>query len=354
MARELDFDLGARVRRLLLVLLGLVALHAAAMMAFEGMGLNDALWLTFTTLATVGYGDLSAATAAGRAATVALLYLVGIAVLAQLIGDYIDYRLERRRQMLVGRWRWKMRDHLLIINTPAHGAAEHLELLVRQLRTLPEFGELPVYLLTQNFANGLPEVLRELGVLHRHGEPDNDSDLAAVHPERARYVAVMVPDRLAAHADALVFDTVHRVMQRVGEAPVHVVAECVRDDNRDRLRALGVKAVVRPAPTYPELLLQAMVAPGVEAVMEDMFTFEGDHCQRMPVAIDKLAWADIVNALTRANHGIPLAYVNADGLVDANPEAATVVRAQALIVMVHRNRRPSIDAVRECLAAAAR
>ena len=53
-------------------------LHVIAMMTFEGMKASDALWLTFTTATTVGYGDISATTLQGRSATVVLLYLGGI------------------------------------------------------------------------------------------------------------------------------------------------------------------------------------------------------------------------------------------------------------------------------------
>lgn len=100
------------------MLLALSAAHTVLMMVLEGLGAVDALWLTLTTLTTVGYGDLSAATPAGRLATVLLLYLVGITVLAQLTSDYIDYRIERRRRMLEGKWSWDMRDHLLIVIRP--------------------------------------------------------------------------------------------------------------------------------------------------------------------------------------------------------------------------------------------
>ncbi len=47
--------------------------HTLAMMAFEELALGDAVWLTATTMTTVGYGDLSASTAAGRWSTVILV-----------------------------------------------------------------------------------------------------------------------------------------------------------------------------------------------------------------------------------------------------------------------------------------
>ena len=103
--RGLDLNLRSRLRQVFFWLLVLTALHTTAMMLFEGLRWDDALWLTLTTLTTVGYGDLSAATPAGRVATVLLLYVAGITLLAQLASDYIDHRLKRKEYMLKGRWR---------------------------------------------------------------------------------------------------------------------------------------------------------------------------------------------------------------------------------------------------------
>ncbi|HEX5677899.1 MAG TPA: potassium channel family protein [Alcanivorax sp.] len=112
--RGLDLNLKSRLHQVFFWLLVLTALHTTAMVVFEGLSWDDALWLTLTTLTTVGYGDLSAATPAGRLTTVLLLYVAGITLLAQLASDYIDHRLKRKEYMLKGRWRWNMKDHLLI------------------------------------------------------------------------------------------------------------------------------------------------------------------------------------------------------------------------------------------------
>ncbi|MDO6804740.1 potassium channel family protein, partial [Wenyingzhuangia sp. 1_MG-2023] len=54
-------------------LLLFVGVHALAMMWLESMTPWQAVWLTLTTLATVGYGDVSAQTPLGQLMTIVLM-----------------------------------------------------------------------------------------------------------------------------------------------------------------------------------------------------------------------------------------------------------------------------------------
>jgi Ion channel. len=90
--------------KLFLLLAGLIAVHASAMVYFEGFSPGDALWLSITTATTVGYGDLSAGTWQGRLITVICIYFFAISVLAELAAEFIESRAQtleakRNRQM---------------------------------------------------------------------------------------------------------------------------------------------------------------------------------------------------------------------------------------------------------------
>src|SRR3954453_17497524 len=94
--RSVVLDLRNRLRFAVVGLLGLIGLHVVAMMAFEGLSLGDAIWLTFTTITTTGYGDFSAKTRAGRASTIALIHLSGISMLTQAGAAFFELRALRR------------------------------------------------------------------------------------------------------------------------------------------------------------------------------------------------------------------------------------------------------------------
>ena len=49
-----------RLLRISLTLVFLICCHIVAMLVLESMTLWEAIWLTLTTITTVGYGDIAA------------------------------------------------------------------------------------------------------------------------------------------------------------------------------------------------------------------------------------------------------------------------------------------------------
>lgn len=77
-----------------LILSGAMILLATfGMMYFEQMGFADALWWSFVTATTVGYGDLSPSTTAGRIIA-SLLMLVGIGLIGSLTSSITSFFLQ--------------------------------------------------------------------------------------------------------------------------------------------------------------------------------------------------------------------------------------------------------------------
>lgn len=74
--------------------IGIVMVSTFAMMYFEGMIFQDALRWSFVTATTVGYGDLSPSTAAGRVIA-SLLMLVGIGFIGSLTSSITSFFLDK-------------------------------------------------------------------------------------------------------------------------------------------------------------------------------------------------------------------------------------------------------------------
>src|SRR5690554_7019081 len=67
-----------RIKRLFLALGALVSAQILILWAAEPLSFFEAVWLTMTTLVTVGYGDYAPVTAIGRISTVALMFIAAI------------------------------------------------------------------------------------------------------------------------------------------------------------------------------------------------------------------------------------------------------------------------------------
>ncbi|MCP5208695.1 MAG: two pore domain potassium channel family protein [Hahellaceae bacterium] len=336
-----------RVQRLFLLLVALAGVHVLIMMAAEGFSFGDSLWLTLTTLTTVGYGDISAATFIGRMATVILLYLTGITILTLIVSDYIDYRFFKREHIRTGKWKWNMIDHIVIINSPAKNAVQYYIRVVTQIRANNSYKNTAIQILTDRFRDGLPVELNELGVIYYNGTADNPGDLKAVNIHSARHIVILAHDENDPKSDIATFDIAHRLAEH--KLAHKAIAECVRDHNRERMLKLGVRSVIRPVRTYPEILVTAMVAPGSEKVLEDLFTHENDHPQRYSIETDHTCWSDIVCALMQAGLGTAMAYINADNEVICHPAGEDKATAKALIVLVKTGIEPTDQDIQQAI-----
>ena len=347
---------GAIRRRLLRVALLFAALfvvHVAAMMALEGYDLLEAIWLTMTTATTVGYGDISAQTPPGRIATIVCMYLFGIFLLAQAASDLFEYRALLRERRRRGEFKWRdMKDHLLIVNVPAQDADAYLARLVDHVRRAPSLADIPVQLLTPHYADGLPQMLVDAGVTHYNGLAENSGNLAAANAASARHVIVIADEPFDSRSDAHTYDILSRLDSSTAPPGRVVVAEVVDDANRQRILAAGATTTVRPIRAYPELVVRALTAPGVEQVLETLFTHESDRLARFNVDFENLRWGDVVTRFVAGGAGIPMGYVDAER-VHTNPHHDDVCSGTGIVTLIDSKLTVTSEVVAACLAATA-
>ena len=221
-----------RIKRLFLALGALVSAQILILWAAEPLSFFEAVWLTMTTLVTVGYGDYAPVTAIGRISTVVLMFVTAITLLTLIVSDYIEYRFYRRERILSGRWIYNMKDHIVIINTPRTGGEQYFMRFATQIRSIPEYHTVPIMLLTRQFPGGLPAELRDCGMVHFHGAGNDPEALKSVHAGSARHVIVLAADESDPFSDSLTFDIAHRLAE--SNLGGKTTVECVSDANRDR------------------------------------------------------------------------------------------------------------------------
>lgn len=333
-------------------LLLMCALHVGAMMLLEDMGLGDAIWLTFVTATTIGYGDVSAKTMMGRTSTIVIMCFGTIFVLAALASLLFDRAAERRSRKDAGKWRWKLKDHLLIVSTTGTETTRYLAALVSQLRSDRQYADCQIAIMTTGFAAGLPDALRELDCVYIHGDGDTTEELRLAHADKATTVVVLGESRQP-KADALVYDVTRRIRDFGFNG--RIVAEVADDANRQRMCAGGQDSCVRPVRGYPEILARAVVSPGAERVIEDLSTLGGAECEAVTMAFEG-RWSDLCVAFLGADIGMPIGFRDHEGGIHTAPRTGDAVSTREIYVVTRdaaNDIQGRVDAMRTGMAGTA-
>ncbi len=349
LAKQTQNTISQRLQYLLLKLLIILSLHIVAMMLFEQLPLNQALWLTLTTVTTVGYGDISASSLLGQASTVILLYILGIWMLAQLAGEYLEFRMDRRERMTKGFWSWnKMNDHIVIVNAPDKNSEQFLVRLISQFRATPSLADKPVILATNVFPGELPKSLADMGAVYKNVDTSLGEFFFDVSISEASYVLFLAQDALDPRSDSLTLDLLDQFEQLDFKALVAV--EAVQDSNFKRFKAMGANSVLRPIRAYPELIVRALSAPGTERILEDLFTHFGASIHRYDIDVSDMLWKNIACKLIEREMGTPLGYIDQQGEVKTCPPAGESISAKAILLMARDGEIPQVSSVKECIA----
>lgn len=242
-----------------------------------------------------------------------------------------------------------MRDHIVFVNAPADEPGDYLRRLLDQLhRSHANFASVPSLILTEAFPDGLPPDLEDDPfIVQLKGRFDDPAALEAAGVDHARVLVILAEQEGERLSDSRTFDIIHRLRER--GIKVRIVAECVDDQNRERLKRAGASAIVRPLRGYPEMIVRAIVAPGTEWIIERLFSSEGDECLRFDVKITNVVWADVVSAILNENFGTPVGYADVQGEPHSNPPPHTAVTGEALFVLVDETQRPSSVSIQRLL-----
>lgn len=330
-AKHLSNNAGSRIAKLIVALIALVVLNSMGMVVFEKMQLGDALWLSFTTVVTVGYGDFSPSTAAGRVTTIITLYSFAITMLSLLAAEIIEWRLSIAEKKRRGLWEFKsMVNHIQIINTPNYDTDTYLSRLVKEMQSTAALEYAPIQLLSRKYPEGLPPVLSEKGVLLRSGTAEDGEIIHKINLAKAKYVVILAREYQNTTSDSVTFDILYQVLQINRSA--NIVVEAVLDENRARFLKMGANSVIRPIRAYPEIVVRALTNPGTERVLENLFQAHGDSIERVPCCFNNLAWSEILSKCIAEKIGTPLAFFSGEEL-EVQPDFDKICSGDALAIL---------------------
>ncbi|MFK8164701.1 MAG: potassium channel family protein [Lewinella sp.] len=322
--RSLGSTLKYRILFLTLFLLSLMCLHILAMVVFEGVSWGDAAWLTITTATTVGYGDISASSTAGRWSTFILMYAGGIFVLAQLAGLVFEASQWRVTQRQQGKLAIRARGHIVIFGW----REDFLVSAIREIReSITPLNDEEIVIVSPNI-DLLPDVLRDLDVHHVNGPFYEATVLAKANINRAARL-VIIPDSDDPESDFVNLDLVNRLRKESPDTPI--IMACLRQEMEAAARQMGVSEVLTFGPNYPDMLARAVLAIGAERVVEELIVHAG--AEMVVVHLPLKGSVDQILSLTDS-HAILLGYRKDDGQYAVHPAREDTLEDNVLIFLV--------------------
>ena len=325
-------------RRFLLLLLIPTLLIAAGTLGYrfiEGWLLFDALYMTVTTLTTVGYGEVHPLSTAGRSFTM-LLLLVGVFTLVYAASEVIraivsgEVRFALGRQMME-RNLAELKEHLIICG---FGRMGHSICAKFSAQRLP-------FVVVDREAEVLADFQMPHGIA-LHGDATSDEVLKRAGVERARALVTVA----ASDADNLYITLSARLLND----KLFIVSRAEDALAEQKLLRAGANRVVSPYIIGGLRVAQAVLRPNVVDFIELATGTEHLDLQIEETRLSTqspLAGATLKDSRLRQDWGIIIVAIKkASGQMVYNPPGEAVMEAgDILILLGHRNQLDRFDAV---------
>ncbi|HEX4591408.1 MAG TPA: potassium channel protein [Gemmataceae bacterium] len=331
-------------RFLILILLpvALMAIGTAGYRLIEGptWSILDALYMTATTLTTVGFGEIHPLSPAGRVFTI-VLCLTGVFALFFAAGEIIRTMLSGEIQKTLGRHRMErnlaaLSGHYIVCG---HGRMGQLVCQEFTAHKLP-------FVVIENGEERI-EALRQSGLLYVHGDATSDETLRLAGVERAQALITVV----ASDADNLYITLSARLLNE----KLLIVARAEGREADAKLRRVGANHVVSPYVIGGFRIAQAVIRPAVVDFIE--LATRTDHLEMQIEEIELAAGSPLVGHTLGEQRFhqqlgvIVMAIKMPKGAMVANPTGETILEGgSTLIALGHRDQLDKL----ERLAAAAR
>jgi len=307
------------------MLVAVVAGGTAGYMLIEGWNFSDALYMTVTTVATVGYGEIHPLSPRGRMFTVMLIFggvgtaFYTVTLLATVIVEGgLHQRFETRR---AARMLEHIKDHFIVCGYGRIGSIIAAELHQQGV---------PLTVIERDPARVRQAIDR--GWLALEADASREEVLARAGIHRARGLITAVG------TDAENVFTV--LTARVMRPDLFIIARVESDDAEHKLRRAGADRVISPYQIGATQMVQTALRPAVV----DFFHL-ATSSERLDLSMEQvhikddsaLANHSIVDAGIRQRFGVIVVGIKrAGGTMEFNPAPEAVMRAGDELVVLGR------------------
>ncbi len=249
------------------ILFAMILVFAMVFSLFEkDATFTDGLWTAYITVTTIGYGDFSAQTPAGRIITV-LTSLFGIGCFAVFTGIIVEKALQRRMKKMKGEGTFVGDGHLVIVNVPSY---EEIRELLNELDLSPDFKDISRVIVTDSLPNGdkeIPGMLSSKVDGFIMGLPSTMETLDRANVSKAKACLFM-----SSVTDLSVDDTNTLTAGLIEKSWPEVVTiiSCSRAATLKNLKAFNIDGGINATDLNVGLLVQELEDPGVFEVYSQL------------------------------------------------------------------------------------
>ncbi|WP_226530093.1 potassium channel protein [Metabacillus niabensis] len=252
----------------------------------------EGLWWTMTTVATVGYGDVSPTTVSGKIFAM-FLYIIGIGLMSIFIGKVIDFFSIRKRLKEEGKLTISTKNHILLINWTKKAAITLDELL-------KAFEHIQVVIIDEH----LPKIpIQHDRVEFVKGNPANTSTLEQANILHSKSVMIFSPDDLqtASQADGhtLLIGSMVKGIEKEKNKSIYTLCEVTNSAHIKAFAHVNVNEYITANDTAAHLAARSILFNGSSEVIRQLTSNEGYDLYSVPKKPEWKTYEDARKALSK-------------------------------------------------------
>jgi len=303
----------------------LILIGTSGYMIIEGWPVDDAIYMTIITLATVGYGEVHQVSGGGRIFTIFLI-VAGVGYFMYVVGLLVQFLVEDRIRVILGRRKLdkqiaKLKDHYIICGYGRIGRVLAHYLTERYLN---------VVIIEKNESR--QAAMDEDGVLYLMGEATDENILLRAGIKDAKGLITAV----ATDADNVFLTLIAKQLN----PGLFIVARAIQNTAKRTLQAAGANKVISPYDLGARRMAHAILRPTVIKFLELAFADESTDVQveeirvRSTSRLLNVALKD--SGIRQKLDLIILTIKKADDTMIFNPKADARIETDDTLVVVGR------------------
>ena len=316
---------------LIVILLGIILLGSLFTLLFE-RGTNpeiqtygDAVWLSFVTITTVGYGDSVPITAGGRATCIVSMVL-GISLLSLYISTRAALRVEKVKRRARGLQRSiKLRDHFVVCGWNGRGSY-----VLSALEQGTEKERTPIALLCDLEEKPVDDDY----VFFIRGSQVTEKDLRRANISEARAAILLADEETGGKKDDIDARTVLSALTARSINPeIQMTAEVLDPENIHHLKRAGVGEILDSDSLGGNLMARSALHYGLIGIVSELVAAGAKRLYRVSVNEEMagMDYGELLSYLQR-DQGCTLVGVGSGGRIQT-AEVGRVSQGDTLFLL---------------------